>query len=94
MRSLSNILRDKFSRKDDLSKQIEIVKVFDLYRAELQKLSLEKDATAVSLKSKTLLVQLTNSVVASELRLREMNMVAKVNANMGKDVIKRVVYRF
>lgn len=92
--SLSKILGDKFSRKDDLSKQIEIVKVFDLYRAEIKNLWPEEEIIIVSLKDKTLLVQLNNSVLANVLRLREHTVIHKINALMSKEVIKKIIYRF
>lgn len=92
--SLSKILGDKFSRKDDLSKQIEIVKVFDLSRAELEKIVPDEKVKIVSLKNGTLLLEIPNSVVAGELRLREANLISKVNANLGKEVVKKIIYRF
>ncbi|OGE77877.1 MAG: hypothetical protein A2751_02425 [Candidatus Doudnabacteria bacterium RIFCSPHIGHO2_01_FULL_46_14] len=92
--SLSKLLGDKFSRKDDLSKQIEIVKVFDVYREEMKNLFPEEEITVVSLKDKTLLIQLNNSVLANELRLREWNIISKINATMSKEVVKKIIYRF
>jgi len=92
--SLSKLLHDKFSRKDDLSKQIEIVKVFDIYRAEIKNVFPEEDIEVVSLKDKTLLVRLNNSVLANELRLREANVIHKINAVMSKEVLNKIIYRF
>ncbi len=92
--SLSKILKDKFSRKDDLSKQIEIVKVFDIYRAEVINLYPEENISVVSLKDKTLLIQVDSSVLASELRLRETNIIHKINAVMSKQILEKIIYRF
>lgn len=92
--SLSKLLHDKFSRKDDLSRQVEIAKVLDLYRAELTKLYPDEAITVVSLKNKTLLIQLNNSVLASELRLRQQNLIQKLNAAMSKEVVNKIIYRF
>ena len=92
---LSSILSAKFSQKDDLSKQLEIVKVFDLYRQELKKLfPEEKDAKLVSLKNKILTIKTSSSVAANELRMREGGIINLINQNSQKEIIKRVVYRF
>lgn len=93
-KSLSNILSSKFSRKDDLSRQLEIARILDLCRAEFRYLYPAEEINAVSLKNGTLLVQVSNSVLASDLRLREPNIISKVNANVGKEVLKRIIYRF
>ena len=89
---LGKIIRAKFSRQDDLSRQLEIVKVFDLYRAQTK--NLPGKAEPVSLKHKVLTVQTQSSVQTSELRFRESNVINEINQRLGKEVIKRVVYRF
>ena len=61
---LSSILSAKFSQKDDLSKQLEIVKVFDLVRAELKKIKFN-DVKLISLKNKTLTLHIESSVAAN-----------------------------
>jgi len=94
-KKLSDALKDKFSRKDDFSRQLEIVKVFDLYRQELKKLfPEEKDAKLVSLKNKILTIKTSSSVAANELRMREGGIINLINQNSQKEIIKRVVYRF
>lgn len=92
---LSNILGNKFSRKDDLSKQLEIVKVFDLYRQEIKKfLPAGTEVRLVSLKNKVLTVSIPSSVLASELRLRETSALQNINSRFGNDAVTRVRYRF
>lgn len=93
-KSLAKLLHDRFARQSDLSHQVEIVKVFDLYRQEISRLFPEDEVVAVSLKNGTLLVRLTNSLLASELRLREGPVISKINTVIGKEAIKKVVYRF
>lgn len=94
-KKLSDALKDKFSRKDDFSRQLEIVKVFDLYRQELKKLfPEEKDVKLVSLKNKILTIKTSSSVAANELRMREGGIINLINQNSQKEIIKRVVYRF
>jgi len=92
---LGSILKGKFSRKDDFSKQVEIAQVLDLARAEIKKLlPRAEDIEVVSLKNKTLLIQIPNSVLASELRLREYEMIKKINKQLGKEALEKVIYRF
>ena len=91
---LSHILQNKFSRKDDLSRQVEIAKILDYCRSELKKIFPEEEIEVVSLKDKTLLIRLKNSVLASELRLREYEMINKVNTQFGSEVIRKTIYRF
>ncbi|MDP3741645.1 MAG: DciA family protein [bacterium] len=92
--SLSNILSSKFKRKDDLSRQIEIAKVLDLCREEFRYLFPSEEINVVSLKNKALLVELDNSVLASELRMRETRIISKINGQIGNEVIKKIIYRF
>lgn len=92
---LSDILGAKFSRKDELSKQLQIVKVFDLYREEIKKIfPQEIDIKPLSLKNKILTVEVPSSVVANELRMREEGAVNKICRELGKEIIKRIIYRF
>lgn len=91
---LGGILGAKFSRKDDLSRQLEIVKVFDLYRQELEKFLPDLDVELVSLKNKTLKVRVTSPVMANELRMREGEILRQINKSFGRDVVGRVAYRF
>ncbi len=93
--NLSDILKAKFGRKDDLSKQLQIVKVFDLYRAELKKIFPEEnDIRLISLRNKTLTLGIASSVLANELRMRETEIVEVINQKLGKETISRVIYRF
>lgn len=94
MRRLSNILQSKFQRKDDLSQQLEIVRVFDVFKSEVGKIFPKQTPQPLSLKNKTLTVQVSSSAQANELRLREPNMISKINANLGKEVLKKIIYRF
>lgn len=94
-KKLSETLKDKYSRKDELSKNLQIVKVFDIYKKELKEVFGEgDDAKPISLRNKTLTVQATSSVVANELRLREHEIIKKINSGAGTEAIKRIIYRF
>ncbi|OGE84367.1 MAG: hypothetical protein A2846_01940 [Candidatus Doudnabacteria bacterium RIFCSPHIGHO2_01_FULL_49_9] len=91
---LSSILSSKFSKKDDLSRQVEIARVLDLCRGELKKIFPEEEIEVVSLKDMTLLIRLQNSNLASELRLREYDFIKNINTQIGKESLRRVIYRF
>lgn len=92
---LGDILGGKFSRKDDLSRQIAIVRVFDIYREEVAKqFSSQVSVRPVSLRHKVLTVSAGSSVLASELRMREGEVVKEINKQLEKEIVKRVIYRF
>lgn len=93
MRRLSNILQSKFQRKDDLSQQLEIVRVFDIFKAEANKIFPKQQPQPLSLKNKTLTIQVSSSAQANELRLRANNIVQSINQELGKELVKRVIYR-
>ncbi|MDP3741125.1 MAG: DciA family protein [bacterium] len=86
-KKISDELQRRFSRKDELSKQLEIVKIFDILKKEA-------GATPVSLRNKTLVVQTSSSAASASLRLREAEILRKINEAMGKEAVKRVIYRF
>ncbi len=94
-KKLGDTLKAKFSRQDALSRQLEIVKVFDLYKAEITKLfPSDQETRPQSLRNKILSIKATGSVMANELRLQEAVIIKKINQELGKEVIKRIVYRF
>lgn len=86
-KKLSESLKAKFGRKDYLSRQLEIVKIFDIYQVET-------GIRPTSLKNKILVIPTRSSVEANELRMREHEVVEKINQELGKPPIERVVYRF
>ncbi len=94
-KKLGETLQGKFSRKDELSRQLEIVRIFDLYRAEIKNLIPESEAIRpVSLQKKTLTVKTRSAVMANELRLHEAKILKVINQTVGHQAVKRVIYRF
>lgn len=94
-KKLSDSLRTKYNRKDELSRQLEIVRIFDIYRKELKKIFPQnREAKPVSLKNQILTVQTKSSVAANELRLKESRIIEKINQETGKEVIRKILYRF
>ena len=91
---LGKIIRTKFSRQDDLSRQLEIVKVFDLYKEEIKKF-FPKDSGVIplSLKNKILRVEAQNSVQASELRFHETEILQTINEKFGREILIKIIYR-
>ena len=89
---LSKLLADKFQQGDNFSKQLKIIKVFDLFREEIKILEFEP-IEIISLKNKTLTVKVESSVAANELRLRESRIIETINRELG-DVLRKVIYRF
>lgn len=94
-RKLGETLKGKFSRKDELSRQLIIVRIFDLYRAEIKNLIPEAETTRpLSLQKKTLTVKTRSAVMANELRLHEAKILKVINQTVGQQAVKRVIYRF
>jgi len=90
---LSNFLNSKLGR-DDLSRQLEIVKVFDIYKSETKKLPNSEGTAPISLKNKILTVSAPSAVAAGDLRLRESPIIERINATLGEETVQRIVYRF
>ncbi len=92
---LSNTLRARFGRKDELSRQLQIVKVFDIYKEEVKKLFADSDQIKpISFRNKTLTIQTTSAAMANELRFKEAEIFKKINAELKGVVVKRATYRF
>lgn len=91
-KKLSDSLKARFGRKDYLSRQLEIVKIFDLFRAQLPS-ELGSKAEPVSLRGQLLTVRVDNSIVATELRFREAELIAAINQGVGREVLTRIRYR-
>lgn len=93
-KQIGKILVAKLGRQDELGKQLEIVKVFDLYRKQLDDLPAQiRDAEPVSLQNKILTVRARSSSHASELRLREQDILQNINHSLGKEMVRRVIYK-
>ena len=92
---LEHILKGKYTRKDDLSRQIEIAQVLDAVREQIKKtLPNSEGIIVVSLKNKVLSIHTPSSVVASELRMYSQEIIHELNRAFGKEMVSRVIYRF
>ncbi|MDP3993693.1 MAG: DUF721 domain-containing protein [Candidatus Doudnabacteria bacterium] len=90
---LSNFLSAQFGRKD-LQKQLEIVRVFDVYLSQIKNLPQAEGARPLSLRNKILTIAVPSAVAAGDLRLRESQMIEQINSTLGEEVVRRIVYRF
>lgn len=94
-KKLGQILAPKFCGQGELSRQLEIVKIFDLYKKEIKRfLPPQETVRPLSIKNKILVVVARNSIVANELQARESVILEKINLGLGKEVLKKAVYRF
>lgn len=94
-RKLSDTLGAKFKRKDELGRQLEIARVFDIYKKEHQTLfPNDQKSRPVVLKNQILTIKTSSSVLANELRLREGEMVEKINNQIGGGAVKKIIYKF
>lgn len=94
-KKLGDTLSAKFQRRDEFSKQLEIVKVFDLYKQQLKKiLPHTQRIKPESLKNGVLTVRVSSAVAANELRLQESGIIIAINGVIGREAVRRIVYRF
>ncbi|OGE75634.1 MAG: hypothetical protein A3K06_00575 [Candidatus Doudnabacteria bacterium RIFCSPHIGHO2_01_52_17] len=94
MKPLADSLSEKFSRRDDLSRQLRIVKVFDLYREAVAKIFGSAIALPRSLKRTVLSVETSSAAAASELRLREGEVLEAINVQFKSPQVTKIIYRF
>lgn len=95
LKKLADHLKAKYSRQDHLSRQLKIVKVFDIYREEIKKtFPDDRETKPVSLKNKVLTVRTDSAVMANELRFRERAILDRLNQALSKETVKRIIYRF
>ena len=94
MKRLADTLHDRFSRRDELSRQLQIVKVFDLYKVAVRRMFGSLIGRPKSLKYSTLYVETTSADAASELRLREPEILDAVNGPFRNAVVSKIIYRF
>lgn len=91
---LSEELKKRLKRKDSLAKGLEITRVFAIFEGETSRLLPGEKIIPKSLKNKTLIVEISSAVVASELHLHERILLNTINTFFGKEVVKKVIYRY
>lgn len=94
MRKLDKFLDEKFTRRDDLARQLRIVRVFDIYKSVLKAGGFAGKVHPVSITKGILTVVAGSGAEASELRFYEKAALGEINAKLGKATVARIRYRF
>jgi len=92
---LGDALNQRLSLKISLKKQLETAKVIEIAKAvflELFSPELAQHAVPLFLKNRTLTVSCTSSAMAAEIRLRQGEIVKKMNAGLGETLVDRIRY--
>jgi predicted nucleic acid-binding Zn ribbon protein len=93
--SIHETLKFKLKTNSALQKQLESAEVLDAASCVFSEL-FEKDLAAHArpqyLKNRTLTVTCSSSALAQEIRLRQAEIVAKINEKMGKNEVDRIRY--
>lgn len=92
---LSNIFHKKLKYENDLSRHLEIVKVFDFYKEELARTFSDQELpNPISLKNGLLTVQTKSASQTANLRLYEAEIIEQINKKFGQVTLKKILYRF
>ena len=92
---LGGLLGGRLGKQDELSRQLQIVKVLDLYRAETKKIFPNQQGEGpISVKDKVLTVSVESAAAASEMRYLQESVIRAINQAMGYEAVKKIIYRF
>lgn len=92
---LGDALASKFSHNSTLKRQVETSEVVEVAKDVINSILGENIGSHVRplfLKNRTLTVSCGSSSVAQEIRLRQLEIVAKINEKIGKSEVDRVRY--
>lgn len=90
-RSLSEALKD-FVSSNKLQTGLDKVNVREVWNTRMGP-AIEKYTTSIKLEGNTLYVQLSSSVLREELSYGKQKIIALLNEELGKDLIKKLVLR-
>jgi hypothetical protein len=94
-KKISDTIRGKYARKDELSRHLLIVRVFDIFKKETAEIFGEDvGAQPATLRNKILRVKTNSSVLANELRFHDQKILEKINSALGSQVVEKIIYRF
>ena len=94
-KKISDTIKDKYARKDELSRQLLIVRVFDIFKRETAEIFGEDAGVKpAALRNKVLRVETKSSVLANELRFHDQKILEKINRSLGSEAVKKIIYRF
>ncbi|MCL5435686.1 MAG: DUF721 domain-containing protein [Patescibacteria group bacterium] len=95
MQSLKDLIKLK-KRKSGLKRPLEIYELFGEWDKLVKAVFGEKRVRCSPrvLKGRTLIVEVGSAPAASELRLRQYQLVKKINDHFGRKMVERVVFKF
>lgn len=92
---VGDTIKGKVSSDGDMRKQLddaEVVEVAERVFADLFEPDLAIHVKPLFLKNRTLTVTTSSSAVATEIRLNQKDIVAKINDTLGKNEVDRIRY--
>jgi predicted nucleic acid-binding Zn ribbon protein len=92
---LGDALKGKIGAQKNIEKQLEATAIVDAAEAVFKEVfseDLAPHAKPLFLKNRTLTVTCTSSALAQEIRLRQSEIVAKINDKLGKSEVDRIRY--
>lgn len=85
-------LMKTFIKENNLSKGMQKIKIEESWNKLMGK-GVENYTTSIRLQNKTLIVQLSSSVLREELSYGKEKIIVMLNEAMGKDLIKKLVLK-
>ncbi len=92
---LGNALKEKMDHNSTLKKQLESTQIVEIaikVLGEVLSKDLSASAKPLFLKNRTLTISCGNSAVAQEIRLYQVQIVEKINQELGKNEVDRIRY--
>ena len=92
---IGDALHDRMSKRGATKRQLEATEVLEQASAALNELlgrELAYHAKPLFLKNRTLTITCASSAVAQEIRLRQTEIVDKINEKLGKKEVDRIRY--
>lgn len=92
---LGNALKQKMERNNPLKKQVEASQIVEVASAAISGILppvLADSVKPLFLKNRTLTVSCGSSSVAQEIRLHQLEIVAKINQELGRNEVDRIRY--
>lgn len=92
MDSLSGLIKNKYTKKSAISKQMQASMILDKANAFIQeKWGRSFEARAVSFKNKTLKINCQNPVIAQEVKFSLIKIKQALNEKLGSDTVRKVM---
>jgi len=88
---IGDVLHD-FIESNKLQKGIDEIDIREAWN-KLMGVAIEKYTTALKLERETLFVRLSSSVLREELSYGKQKIIAMLNEEVGKEIIKKIVFR-